>query len=64
MEAEIFRLGEECGRSRNVDAMALQHRCDGQEGLILQLTEQVCRHCFINVLLATMFQDKSPHQPI
>ena len=41
-EAEIVRLGEEAARrGGNVDAMALQHRCGGQEGLILQLTEQV-----------------------
>ena len=40
-EAEIERLGKEAGRSRNLDALALQHRCEGQESLILQLTEQV-----------------------
>ena len=40
-EAEITRLWKEAGRSRDVDAMALQHRCQGQESLILQLTEQV-----------------------
>ena len=41
-EAEIARLGEEAARrGANADAMALQHRCEAQEGLILQLTEQV-----------------------
>ena len=41
-EAEMVRLGEEAARrGGNVDAMALQHRCSAQEGLILQLTEQV-----------------------
>ncbi len=40
-EAEIVRLGQEASRSRDVDALALQHRCEGQESLILQLTEQV-----------------------
>ena len=41
-EAEIARLGEEAARrGASADAMALQHRCEAQEGLILQLTEQV-----------------------
>ena len=41
-EAEIVRLGEEAARrGANADAMALQHRCEAQESLILQLTEQV-----------------------
>lgn len=40
-EDEIVRLGKEASRSRNVDALALQHRCEAQECLILQLTEQV-----------------------
>ena len=41
-EAEIVRLGEDAARrGANPDAMALQHRCEAQEGLILQLTEQV-----------------------
>ncbi len=40
-EAEIIRLGREAGQNRNVDELALQHRCEGQESLILQLTEQV-----------------------
>lgn len=40
-EAEIARLGKEAGRSRDVDVLALQHRCEGQENLILQLTERV-----------------------
>ena len=40
-EAEIVRLGKDVGGSRDVDCLALQHRCEGQENLILQLTEQV-----------------------
>ena len=41
-EADIARLGEEAARrGANADAMALQHRCAAQEGLVLQLTEQV-----------------------
>ncbi len=40
-EAEILRLGQEAGKSRNLDALAFQQRCEGQETLILQLTEQV-----------------------
>lgn len=40
-EDEIVRLGKEASRSRDVDALALQHRCEAQECLILQLTEQV-----------------------
>ncbi len=40
-EDEIARLGKEASRGKNVDALALQHRCEAQECLILQLSEQV-----------------------
>ena len=40
-EREVLRLGQEAGKSRNLDALAFQQRCEGQEALILQLTEQV-----------------------
>ncbi len=40
-EREVLRLGQEAGKSRNLDALAFQQRCEGQEALILQLTDQV-----------------------
>ena len=55
-EDEIVRLGKEASRSRNVDALALQHRCEAQECLILQLTEQVM-HGFCQ----TATVSKQPH---
>ena len=57
-EAEIVRLGEEATRrGANADAMALQHRCEAQESLILQLTEQVTS---LQMLTTTIWRTCSP----
>ena len=60
-EAEIARLGEEAARrGANADAVALQHRCEAQEGLILRLTEQVA---LLRILATTTWRCLLTCQP-